>query len=703
MKTIRFKFAAVLAGVALALGTTTPCQALLLLYQGRLTENNAPAVGTYEIMTTFYDAGTNGNMLLDLCSPVPVADGLFAVTIPNQPAGVFNGQALWLELAVRRAGTSNAFTLLEPRQPIGASPYAFHAECAASAGSVAFSNVVSWPTWFQPEGIAPEAITKTGATLGQVLAYDGSKVGWLDPVVRTGAVSTVQLADGAVTAAKTAPGNLLKSLNGLHDTVLLAVSGGLNLSTQGNTLLLNAPLSLSQDCNTFSNCYWSLLGNGNITPGVNFLGTVAGELDPLEFRVNNQRALRLEPAPNVVNVIAGHVNNTVLSGYYGGAIGGGSDNLITNNHAVVGGGNGNLAGGQNSLVAGGNGNIVRGGFSSVGGGLANNNAGYISTVGGGSANRIAADAGYATIAGGYGNTITNGNFGTIGGGEINIAGAPEATVGGGDQNWALGFGSTIAGGQENVIVPTADYAFVGGGYLNGAYGRGAVAVGGGIFTFGGNKAVADWSAIVGGYDNQAWGTNSFIGGGANNRALGRYSTVPGGRDNVASGLDSFAAGRRAKATNDNTFVWNDSNAGDFYSTASSQFLVHAKGGLGVNVNDPVSSGVSISSGGTTALELRQGDLKVTGAGVNTFTIVFTHRATASSVAGHITTISNHRTDGRPDAVLLITHNWSKDTATDPYETHPVGVYYDGTKWNIFHEDFAAMPVGRAFNVMVINP
>ena len=48
-----------------------------------------------------------------------------------------------------------------------------------------------------------------------------------------------------------------------------------------------------------------------------------------------------------------------------------------------------------------------------------------------------------------------------------------------------------------------------------------------------------------------------------------------------------------------------------------------------------------------------------------------------------------------------------DTAVpfaNKYEHEPVGVYYDGSKWTIFHENTAvAMPVGRAFNVMVVKP
>jgi len=57
-------------------------------------------------------------------------------------------------------------------------------------------------------------------------------------------------------------------------------------------------------------------------------------------------------------------------------------------------------------------------------------------------------------------------------------------------------------------------------------------------------------------------------------------------------------------------------------------------------------------------------------------------------------------DFGPGAILFITHNYSEDGL---YETHPVGVWYNGSQWTIYHEDWAAMPVGAAFNVMVIKP
>src|SRR5262249_46561841 len=107
-------------------------------------------------------------------------------------------------------------------------------------------------------------------------------------------------------------------------------SGGLralSLAPSGTQMDLSAlDLGLAPvlpSCVTYSNCYWNLLGNGNIPAGVNFLGTVAGELDPLEFRVNNNRAMlyTFSAANTAPNITGGFLGNVVTG--LGGTIAGG--------------------------------------------------------------------------------------------------------------------------------------------------------------------------------------------------------------------------------------------------------------------------------------------------------------------------------------------------------------------------------------------
>src|SRR5262249_40794959 len=56
--------------------------------------------------------------------------------------------------------------------------------------------------------------------------------------------------------------------------------------------------------------------------------------------------------------------------------------------------------------------------------------------------------------------------------------------------------------------------------------------------------------------------------------------------NTAQGQWSFAAGYRAKANHNGTFVWADSTQADFASTGNDQFLIRATGGVGIGINNP---------------------------------------------------------------------------------------------------------------------
>jgi hypothetical protein len=105
----------------------------------------------------------------------------------------------------------------------------------------------------------------------------------------------------------------------------------------------------------------------------------------------------------------------------------------------------------------------------------------------------------------------------------------------------------------------------------------------------GNVTNATYATVGGGTGNTASGQQSTVGGGAGNTASGTNAMVPGGFANTAAGAMSFAAGRRARANHDGSFVWADSTNADFASTAANQFLVRASGNVGVNVTDPAAT------------------------------------------------------------------------------------------------------------------
>src|SRR5215472_706176 len=87
-------------------------------YQGRLSDHAQPANGNYDLTFTLTDAQIAGNALGTLTNaPVPVTNGLFTVTL-DFGAAVFDGSASWLEIGVRTNGSTAAYAILQPRQPL---------------------------------------------------------------------------------------------------------------------------------------------------------------------------------------------------------------------------------------------------------------------------------------------------------------------------------------------------------------------------------------------------------------------------------------------------------------------------------------------------------------------------------------------------------------------------------------------------------
>lgn len=322
-------------------------------------------------------------------------------------------------------------------------------------------------------------------------------------------------------------------------------------------------------------------------------------------------------AAGIAGVVAGGMGNRALAIH--SAIGGGSGNVATNHAArsVIGGGSGNFAGGGGAVVAGGdnnqatainatvgggNGNVASAIIATVGGGIENLAAAESCTVGGGANNFAGGGSGWAAVGGGSGNLATgtyatvaggSGNVaqraGFVGGGDNNLiyAGTEYAVIGGGEDNIIRGAAShdtigggvgneiwgsynTIAGGVSNYM--QAPFGFIGGGYENFSQGSYGTVVGGGS-----NYVDGNYGTIGGGWDNfSAW--IATVAGGMSNSAAGSYGMIPGGFSNQAAGAYSFAAGRRAHAAHDGSFVWADSTDEEFASATNDQFSVRATNG-----------------------------------------------------------------------------------------------------------------------------
>ena len=99
-----------------------------------------------------------------------------------------------------------------------------------------------------------------------------------------------------------------------------------------------------------------------------------------------------------------------------------------------------------------------------------------------------------------------------------------------------------------------------------------------------NTGSGYFSAVGGGYTNTASAFYSTVAGGGLNLSSGSYSTVPGGYQNTAAGDYSLAAGYRAKANHNGTFVWADSQNADFASVTNDEFAIRARNGVRIQTD-----------------------------------------------------------------------------------------------------------------------
>src|ERR1043166_8160237 len=185
-----------------------------------------------------------------------------------------------------------------------------------------------------------------------------------------------------------------------------------------------------------------------------------------QLQVNGTPAVRLQSTTDTPDVIGGFTGNTVAPGLAGVTIAGGGTalgnqpNVATGNgqYATISGGYRNTVSGYGGVVSGGSVNSATGNFAGIGAGQFHSGSGA-----------------YSWIGGGYANT-NQGALGTIGGGQFNVVGQDYAGIGGGHEHHSLGYNSWIGGGWSNTA--TVFDSTVGGGRLNQAI-AGNTTVGGG--------------------------------------------------------------------------------------------------------------------------------------------------------------------------------------------------------------------------------
>jgi hypothetical protein len=222
--------------------------------------------------------------------------------------------------------------------------------------------------------------------------------------------------------------------------------------------------------------------------------------------------------------------------------------VASGSYSIIGGGDNNTAGGFGAALLGGSGNSASAVYSFAGSGASNTASGYGSSVVGGYLNTA---AGYWNfIGGGTNNSGTALSAVTTQSGTMNATTA--VTLSGSNAN--IKVGQLITGTSISNFPPTY-VAVISGTSLT----LSQAASGSSTSTL---SFFTPHGVVVGGGNNQATGSYSFIGGGGDagtaanrNVASGDWSVVGGGVKNVASGIYSSAFGGNSNtASGQNSFI-----------------------------------------------------------------------------------------------------------------------------------------------------
>lgn len=156
-------------------------------YQGRLDHNGAPASGSFDLKFELFDAAADGNLIgagIELPAQ-NIAGGLFSADLDFGGPAVFDGTAYWIEISAKAAGAAE-YVKVPGRVAVRPSPYSIHALSAASVkdGAVTESSLADGAITgakIAPAAVGLAQLSAPGAPVaGQLLAYDGAELAWVD-------------------------------------------------------------------------------------------------------------------------------------------------------------------------------------------------------------------------------------------------------------------------------------------------------------------------------------------------------------------------------------------------------------------------------------------------------------------------------------------------------------------------------------------
>ena len=138
-------------------------QGTAFTYQGRLTENGAPANGINDLTFTLYAAPSGGATVgtSNVVNDLAIGNGLFTITL-DFGASAFDGNARWLQIAVRPGASTGAYTNLAPRQAVNVMVARFQKVWQPAWNEqlqkqAPWVNVIVYPVELRPDVARPDA------------------------------------------------------------------------------------------------------------------------------------------------------------------------------------------------------------------------------------------------------------------------------------------------------------------------------------------------------------------------------------------------------------------------------------------------------------------------------------------------------------------------------------------------------------------
>jgi hypothetical protein len=263
------------------------------------------------------------------------------------------------------------------------------------------------------------------------------------------------------------------------------------------------------------------------TAGGNVRGTNA-----VDWQTSRGSAAQV--ASGTFSALAGGTSNTASG--FGAVIVGGTSNTSTNNYSFVGAGALNTAGGAQSAVVSGQSNTAAGIYNFIGGGFTNSGtSGSAVTTQSGTMNGTTA----VTLSGSNANI----RVGQLVSGTSISANTYVAAISG----TSLTLSQAASGSSTSTLSFFTPHGVVVGGGNNQATGSYSFIGGGGDAGTADNRNVASgsWSVVCGGIKNTASGNGSFIGGGGYDGATGIANTASGISSTIGGGLGHIASGTGA--------------------------------------------------------------------------------------------------------------------------------------------------------------